>query len=357
MNTDTPANGHAPGHIRPWIESCPRMGNLVGGRVAGLERDMHTTNIAPWQHGHDFSGDCSGAEKRTRRVLVLNAVMMTVEIIGGMKLHSMALYADGWHMATHVTAFIIAVVAYGVARRQAKNAAFTFGTGKVAALGAYTSAIILGAIALFMAGQSVLRYVHPLPIDFNVAIGVACAGLLVNLTSALILRENHHAHSEHPHPHSHHGHHHDLNLKAAYVHVLADAITSLLAILALSGGKWLHWLWLDPAMGLVGAAIITQWAFGLIRDTHFILLDKEPDGADLNVEIRKALEAEPDTVIADLHIWQVAMNKFAAIISVVASHPKPPQAYKELLHGHEELVHVTVEVNMCDSHDMNRAEA
>ncbi len=310
---------------------------------------MHTTNIAPWQHGHDFCGDFSGAEKSTRRVLALNGLMMVVEIIGGLKLHSMALYADGWHMATHVTAFAITVGAYCLARRHAKDAAFTFGTGKVAVLGAFTSAIVLGGIALFMAGQSVARLIHPLPISFNEAIAVACVGLAVNVSSALLLGGEHHHHHHDPLGEAgHHHHHHDLNLKSAYIHVMADAVTSLLAIFALTGGKLFGWAWLDPAMGLVGAAVITRWAWTLVRDTHIILLDKKPADSDLAAEIRKAVEADADTVIADLHIWQVASNKFAAVVSVVAHEPKTPQAYKDLLREHEELVHVTVEVNKCD---------
>ena len=305
--------------------------------------------MAAWKHSHDFCGDFSGAEKSTRRVLALNALMMLVEIVGGLKLHSMALYADGWHMATHVTAFAITVGAYAMARRHAKNLSFTFGTGKVAVLGAYTSAIVLGGIALFMAGQSLVRLFNPLPIHFNEAIAVACVGLSVNITSACLLKGRHSHPSalapDHPGTHSHH---HDLNLKSAYIHVLADALTSLLAICALTGGKFLGWVWLDSCMGLAGAAVITQWAWGLIRDTHVILLDRQPDDTDLYAEIPKALEADADTRVTDLHIWQVASHKFAAIISVAAHQPKPPQAYKALLREHEELVHVTVEVNTCE---------
>lgn len=312
---------------------------------------MHTTSIARWQHDHDFCGDFAGAEKSTRRVLALNGLMMVIEIIGGLKLHSMALYADGWHMATHVAAFVITVGAYSMARRHSKNAFFSFGTGKVSVLAAYTSAIVLGGIALFMAGQSILRFMHPLPIHFNEAIAVACVGLTVNVTSALLLKDHHH-HSGAGHHHHHDGNHHDLNLKAAYIHVLADAVTSMLAIVALTGGKLLGWVWLDPVMGLVGAGVITQWAYGLVRDTHIILLDKQPGDTDLNVVIRKALEADADTVIADLHIWQVATHQFAAIISVVAHEPKSPDAYKSLLREHEELVHVTVEVNRCEGHEV-----
>lgn len=311
---------------------------------------MHTKDISSWQHGHDFCAEFAGAEKSTRRVLVLTATMMVVEIFGGLKLHSMALFADGWHMATHVAAFVITVAAYALARRHAMNTAFSFGTGKIAVLGAFTSAIVLGGIALFMAGESVIRFFHPMPIHFNEAIAVACVGLAVNVTSALLLKD-HHGHSQESNHHHRHAHSNDLNLKAAYIHVLADAVTSVLAIFALVGGKTMGWVWLDPMMGLVGGAVISQWAYGLIRDTHVILLDKEPDSSDLNAEIRKALQADSDTVITDLHIWQVAVNKFAAVISLVAHEPKTPAAYKLLLHQHEELVHVTIEVNLCRGDD------
>jgi cation diffusion facilitator family transporter len=325
---------------------------------------MHTTNLARWKHDHQFCGGFATAEKNTRRVLMLTAVMMIVEIAGGLKLHSMALFADGWHMATHVTAFFITVSVYAFARRHAKDVAFSFGTGKIAVLGAFTSAIVLGAIAMFMAGESILRFFNPLPIHFNEAIAVACLGLAVNVVSALLLKDHHHDHhhrhhhhhGDHPHEHKHHHHHgghshgqdQDLNLKSAYIHVLADAVTSILAITALVGGKFMGWVWLDPVMGLVGSAVITQWAYSLVRDTNVILLDRCPNDSDLVVEIRKAIEDDHDAIITDLHIWQVAVNKFAAIISLVAHNPKSPEAYKELLKEHEELVHVTVEVHRCE---------
>lgn len=314
---------------------------------------MHTSNIARWKHEHDFCGRFDKAEKNTRRVLALTAVMMVVEIVGGIKLHSMALFADGWHMGTHVAAFVITVGAYAFARRHSKNVQYSFGTGKVAVLGAYTSAIVLGGIALFMAVESVNRLIHPLPIHFNEAILVACVGLAVNVTSALLLKDYHeelgHSHGGHDHAHGHgHSHAHDLNLKAAYIHVIADAVTSVLAITALFGGKLFGWTWLDPIMGLVGSGVITQWAYGLVRDTNVILLDKEPQQSDLNSEIRKSIECDSDTVITDLHIWQVGVKKFAAIISLVAHNPKSPDDYKAPLKEHEELVHVTVEVHKCE---------
>jgi len=309
---------------------------------------MHTIDIARWTHHHDFCGEFGAAENNTRRVLILTAAMMVVEIVGGLKLHSMALFADGCHMGTHVAAFFITVAAYAFARRHSKNARYSFGTGKVAVLGAFTSAIVLGGIAVFMAGESVNRLLHPLPIHFNEAIVVACVGLAVNVVSALLLKDDPHHHDDHPHAHGH-SHHHDLNLKAAYLHVIADAFTSVLAIVELTGGKIFGWTWLDPIMGIVGSGVIAQWAYALVRDTNVILLDKEPDNSDLNAEIHKAIESDGDARITDLHIWQVGVKRFAAIISVVAHEPKSPTAYKEALKEHEELVHVTVEVQRCEA--------
>jgi cation diffusion facilitator family transporter len=309
---------------------------------------MHTTDISRWKHSHDFNADFSAAEKNTRRVLVLTAAMMVAEIIFGLKFHSMALFADGLHMGTHVTAFLITVLAYFFARRHASDARFSFGTGKFGVLGAFTSAIVLGGVGLVMAGESIGRLIHPLPIQFNQAIVVACLGLTVNVVSAWILKDQHHHHHHHDEEHGHH-HHHDLNLRSAYLHVIADAFTSLLAIMALVSGKLFGWYWMDAIMGIVGSLVIGQWAYSLVRQTMVILLDKEPAESDLNYEIRKAIENDSDTVIADLHIWQVGMNKFAAIISLVAHEPKSPEFYKKLLQQHEELAHVTIEINRCDS--------
>lgn len=319
---------------------------------------MDENDLSRWKHHHEFAGDCLAAEKNTRRVLALTAVMMVVEIIGGTMLHSMALFSDGWHMATHVTAFFITLFAYRFARLHAGDNSFSFGTGKIGVLGAYTSAIILGGIAVFMVSESVERLFHPLPIHFEEAILVACVGLAVNVVSALLFRDNHqhaghdhepgHQHSHgggHEHDHGHpHAHHHDLNLRAAYIHVIADALTSLLAIFALVGGKFLGWTWLDPAVGLVGGAVILQWAYTLVRDTNAILLDKHPETSDLDVEIQKAIESDGDARITDLHIWQIGIQKFAAIISLVAHKPLSPDRYKLRLAEHEELVHITVEV-------------
>ncbi|MGA3182841.1 MAG: CDF family Co(II)/Ni(II) efflux transporter DmeF [Verrucomicrobiota bacterium] len=312
---------------------------------------MHTLNRAQWQHSHNFLGDQATAEKNTRRVILLTSAMMVVEVVAGLHLHSMALFADGCHMSTHVAAFLITAWAYVVTRKNAGNRLYSFGAGKVGVLGAYTSAIILAGIALFMLVESVKRLFEPLLIHYNQAIGIAAVGLMVNLASAFLLKgSHHHGHGHEPgahaEPHSP-PHEHDINLKSAYLHVLADAATSVLAIIALTAGKLWGAAWLDPVMGIVGCGVISQWAYGLIRQTQTILLDKEPEDSDLNQEIRKAIESDGDSVITDLHIWQVGSNKFAAIISLVAHQPKSPEAYKAPLKEHVELVHVTVEIHRC----------
>jgi cation diffusion facilitator family transporter len=306
---------------------------------------MHTTDISIWQHEHNFSGDTSSAEKRTRRVVVLTGGMMLVEIIAGYFFHSMALVADGWHMGTHVAAFVLAAVAYSYGRRHAKDARFTFGTGKVGVLGAFTSAIVLSLIAVIIAADSIHRFVVPQMIHFREAIIIAVVGLFVNLLSAFLLKDDHH-HHHHGHAHEHH---HDLNLKAAYLHVLADTFTALGAVVALTTGYFLGWVWLDPAMGLVGTVVIVSWAWTLLRDSGSILLDRVPASSDLPVVIREGIENDGDSRISDLHIWQVGVNKFAAIVSIVAHHPKTPEEYRQVLRIHKELVHVNIEVQTCES--------
>lgn len=310
---------------------------------------MHTTDISTWQHEHNFSGDTSSAEKRTRRVVVLTAGMMLVEIVAGYFFHSMALVADGWHMGTHVAAFVLAALAYSYGRRHAKDARFTFGTGKVGVLGAFTSAIVLSIIAFVIAGDSIHRLLVPQAIHFREAIVIAVVGLFVNLLSAFMLKDDPHHHHGHDHGHGH-DHHHDLNLKAAYVHVLADTFTALGAVVALTAGYFLGWVWLDPAMGLVGTIVILSWAWTLLRDSGSILLDRVPASSDLPEVIREGIESDGDSKITDLHIWQVGAGKFAAIIGVVAHHPKTPEEYREVLKIHEELVHVTIEPHICKEH-------
>jgi len=302
---------------------------------------MHRTDHSRFRKRHDFVPDFSHAERRTRIVIGVTAAMMVLEIAVGLMSHSMALLADGWHMSTHVIAFLITAVAFYFARTQAGNARFSFGTGKVGVLGGFTSAVVLSIVAFLMAGESVHRLFVPLEIHFNEAIGIACLGLLVNLGCAVLLADRHHDHGGGS------SHREDLNLRAAYLHVLADAFTSVLAITALTGGKFFGWAWLDPVVGIVGSGVVFSWAYTLLRDTSGILLDRTPASSDLPEEIRRAVESDGDSLVSDLHVWQVGIGKFAAMISVVAHEPKSCDAYRALLRAHDELVHVTIETHLC----------
>src|SRR5450432_3450416 len=235
---------------------------------------MHQTDHSRFRHSHNFIHDFSVAERRTRIVIALTAAMMVLEITAGLLTRSMALLADGGHMSTHVTAFLITAIAYYFTRRHASDARFSFGTGKMGVLGGFASAIVLSLVALLMAGESIHRIFVPLAIHFNEAIAIACLGLVVNLVCAFLLRDDpHHHHDSHDHHDEAHGqHHHDLNLRAAYLHVLADAFTTLLAIVALTSGKFFGWSWLDPVVGIVGSGVVFSWAYTLLRDTSGILL-------------------------------------------------------------------------------------
>ena len=312
---------------------------------------MHSKDLQRWQHSHVFGKDSSHGEKATRGVTILTACMMVTEIVMGWRLHSMALLADGWHMGTHVLALGIAMTAYMLSRRYAGDARFTFGTGKIPTLAAYTSALGLGAVAVLMAVQSAERFFVPLTIHFNEAIAIAAVGLGVNVLSAFLLQGD----PSHSHDHDHHhgdGHHHshggDLNLRAAYLHVIADAFTSVLAIVALVGGKFWGWVWLDPAMGIVGSLVVAQWSWSLLRQAGTTLLDRAIDEAGL-AEIREAMEADGDALVADLHAWRIGPDQVAVIVSLVAHQPKPPEHYRSRIAQHQELVHVTIEVNQCDA--------
>jgi cation diffusion facilitator family transporter len=304
---------------------------------------MHTHSLEPWTHDHVFLGHRHlRNERRTWLVVAITAIMMVGEIVAGSYLGSMALLADGWHMATHAAALGIAAAAYLFARRQARNSRFAFGTGKFGDLAAFSSAIILAMIAVQVAYESAVRLVHPVPIAYGEAILVAALGLGVNLVSAWLLRDDH----DHGHGHSHEQHHHhDNNLRAAYVHVLADAATSILAILALVAAMFAQWVWADPAVGIVGSLVIASWAYGLIRDSGAVLLDVSADKT-IETVIRDRLETKGDRV-TDLHLWQVGPGHRAAVISIVSDHPLPPATYKRRLGGLRGLSHVTVEVEMC----------
>ena len=308
-------------------------------------------------HGHNFLGHGQDRnERRTRLVIALTAGMMVVEVTAGFIFGSMALLADGWHMASHAAALSITALAYWLARRHANNPRFCFGTGKVGDLAGFASALLLAFIALLMGYESILRLVSPVGIAFNQAIGVAVIGLVVNLVSALMLKEEHHHGHGHEHEHEHdhgdglrhrHDHHTDHNLKSAYLHVVADALTSVLAIAALSAGKYLGWVWMDPVMGLVGAVVIARWSWRLLYETGQVLLDASPQ-QNVSQKIRDALEAGGQDRVTDLHVWRLGPGHLGAIVAVSATEPQPPAYYRDKLAGVSGLSHLTVEVDPRD---------
>lgn len=313
---------------------------------------MSAVDISAHTHEHNFLGrNHRRNERRVWLVIALTASMMVIEIVAGTIYGSMALVADGWHMSTHAGAMLITALTYLYARRHADDRSFTFGTGKLGDLGGFASAIVLVLVALLIGWESVMRLANPVEISFEQAIVVAVLGLAINLVCAWLLRDDHshhhhghgHHHAHHDHDHSHHGHVQDNNLRAAYLHVLTDALTSILAIVALLVGRSYGWLWADPVMGMIGALVIVRWSWGLIRDSGTVLLDRLPDGKELPVEIREALETDTDR-IADLHVWQVGPGHHAVIISVVSSDPAAPSDYKARLAEIHELSHITVEV-------------
>ncbi len=340
---------------------------------------MHTRSLRDWQHDHTFGQDVRReGERRTIIVIAVTAIMMVAEIVSGVVFGSMALLADGLHMASHAAALTVTAVAYVVARRRAGDPRYSFGTGKVNALGGFTSAVLLAVFALIMVVESAERMLHPVAIRFDQAVLVAVLGLVVNGASALILAGGHghdhghghgHGHDlhhdqdpghDHDHDHGHdhdrgHGHAHahapsrrhaDHNLRAAYLHVLADALTSVLAIAALLAGKYFGAAWLDPAMGFVGAFLVARWSRGLLRDTSRVLLDEQTPAPVLQ-RIRESIERGTDDRVADLHVWSVGPGLFAATISVVAGHPQPPDDYKRRLPEDLGLVHTIVETHRC----------
>jgi cation diffusion facilitator family transporter len=311
---------------------------------------MHSHSIDQWTHDHNFLGSSHDRhERRTWFVVALTATMMVGEIVVGWLSGSMALLADGWHMATHAAALGIAALSYLFARRQASNSHFTFGTGKFGDLAAFSSAIILTMIAIQIAYESAVRLLHPVPIAYGEAIAVAALGLVINILSAWLLRDEHDHHHDYGHDHDHihaHGHqYHDNNLRAAYVHVMADAATSVLAIIALLVAMYAQWVWADPAVGIIGSLVIASWAYGLLRASGAVLLDVHAD-KNLEMVIRDRLETKGDRV-TDLHLWQVGPGHRAAVISVVSDHPLPPATYKRRLGGLRSLSHVTIEVQTC----------
>ncbi|MCI9866161.1 CDF family Co(II)/Ni(II) efflux transporter DmeF [Rhizobium skierniewicense] len=318
-------------------------------------------------HGHVFLGeDHERNERRVWAVIALTTIMMVAEITAGSWFGSMALTADGWHMATHAGAMLISALAYLYARRQISNARFTFGTGKFGDLAGFASAVVLGVAAVMIAWESLLRFFSPVEIDFNQAIAVAAIGLVVNIVSAWLLKDDHHHHHDHDHGHSHGSHAHhgdhahhgshanhgshagkDNNLRAAYLHVLADALTSVLAIVALLLGKWNGWTFLDPAMGIVGGLVIARWSWGLLRSTGSVLVDAVPQAQSLSSQIRSKLETAGDR-ITDLHVWQVGPGHHAAIVVVQTASSHAPSFYRQKLQSIKGLSHITVEINAAN---------
>ena len=308
---------------------------------------------APCSHCHEFDTGNPLAERGTRRALVLTAVTMLAEVVGGWWFNSMAVLADGWHMSSHALALGLSVFAYAAARRYAGDARFAFGTWKIEVLGGYTSAIVLLGVAVLMALESLQRLFAPGVIHYREAIVIAIGGLLVNLVCAWWLRDPAQVHGDAAHAHAGHhpdhaaaahGHHHDINLRSAYLHVLADAATSVLAIIALTGGLLWGAAWLDPAMGIVGALLVAAWARGLLRDSGRVLIDAETDTQRV-AEVRAAIEQGPvPATVTDLHVWRVGRGKFACLVGIATASDVDAAVFRAALAAHEELVHVTIEI-------------
>jgi cation diffusion facilitator family transporter len=304
---------------------------------------MHTRDSTRWQHDHVFAQDRERpGEKRTLIVVLITAVMMVVEIVAGLAYGSMALLADGLHMASHAAALGIAFLAYVIARRLAADQRFSFGTGKLNSLAGFASAVLLLGFAVIMVTESTSRFISPVEISYNQALVVAVVGLIVNGASAWIFAATPHDHHDH-HGHGH-AHHHDHNLRAAYLHVLADALTSLLAIVALLAAKFYGANWLDPLMGFVGAALVSRWSYGLIKQSARVLLDRQADEKTV-LAIKKLLESRSGDRVTDLHCWSIGPGIFAADIAIVSDDPKTPDEYRSLLPEKLGIVHATIEVH------------
>jgi cation diffusion facilitator family transporter len=315
---------------------------------------MHTHDLAEWRHDHQFDSGNIAGERGTLLVMWITAGMMVIEIAAGWFYNSMALLADGFHMSSHAVAIGLSAFAYAAARRHASDPRYAFGTWKIEVLGGFASAIfLLGVVALMVYG-SIERLIKPEPIRYQEAMLIAALGLAVNLVSARILgAAHHHGHEHGHHEHSHandHTHHHDLNLKSAYLHVIADAAISVAAIVALAGGWLFGWGWLDPVMGIVGAVVVAFWAKGLIADTSKVLLDREMDHPVVD-EIREVIAqrgAGSETAIADLHVWRVGKATYSCALSLVTHDQQlTPNEVREWLSIHEEVVHSTIEIHRC----------
>jgi len=308
---------------------------------------MHIHKLEQWQHGHNFFVHREQNEKNTQKVMGLTAVTMVIEIVAGVAFGSMALLADGWHMGTHVAAFLITLFAYSYSRKNANNPDFAFGPGKINVLGGFASAVALAVVALIMAVESVGRFFSPVEIHYGQSILVAVVGLVVNVVSAFLLHGSHGHDHHHGHSHGHENHHEDHNLKAAYFHVLADALTSVLAIVALLFGSLFGWWALDPGMGIVGALVITRWAWGLLKESSAILLDAGVK-REVREEIKDLVEADADNRVTDIHVWKVGPHHLAALLTLVTHYPRSSGEYKKLLAGFDQLKHITIEVIKCE---------
>ena len=315
---------------------------------------MHSETWQRWQHQHDFLHVHASSESRTQLVFWLTLIMMLAEIIAGTVFNSVALLADGWHMSSHMLALGLAYFAYRMARQYASDSRFSFGTWKIEILAGYSSAILLMVVALLMGIQSIERLFNPVTIHFNEAIPIAVVGLVINLVCAWLLHdgghEHHHHHShdhhhdDHQHTHNHH-HHHDLNQKAAFLHVVADAVTSVLAIIALFAAKYFSWNFLDALLGIIGALLVAKWSWGLIQETGKTLLDAEM-GHPVVQEIKDVIAQLPQVEITDLHVWKVGKGKFSCILGLETSIADlTPDQVKRELSIHEEIVHASVEIH------------
>lgn len=314
---------------------------------------MHKHNIENWSHDHTFDQDQRRpGESRTLIVIAITSIMMLVELFAGVRFGSMALLADGLHMASHALALSITAFAYFYARRNARNRIYSFGTGKVNALGGFTGAILLAIFAVFMGFESVLRIINPVEIVFNQAIFVAVLGLVVNGASVFILGggHGHHHHHGEEQGHAHH-HDHDHNLRSAYLHVMADALTSILAILALLAAKYFGLVWMDPVMGIVGAILVARWSYGLLGSTSAVLLDRQAPKS-LSEKVRELIEGDNDTRVVDLHIWSIGPEIYSAQIALVAHQPMAAAQYKALIPESLGLVHIAIEINTCTDREI-----
>jgi len=306
---------------------------------------MHTNDSSRWQHDHIFAQDrVRDGEKRTLVVVLITALMMVIEITAGLAYGSMALLADGLHMASHAAALGIAFVAYVVARRLAADERFSFGTGKLNSLAGFASAVLLLGFSLIMVTESTSRFINPVAISYDQALIVAVVGLVVNALSAWIL-----AATPHHHDHHSHDHHHDHNLRAAYLHVIADALTSVLAIVALLAAKYYAVNWLDPFMGLVGAALVARWSYGLIRESAKVLLDRQASSTLVDA-VRNSIEHDSSDRVTDLHCWSIGHGIYAADLAVVSDEPQSADHYRSLISSDLGIVHATIEVHRCASH-------